>query len=133
MRQNATPRDCLNQHAFHTTRLCAIEVGAPAWRPDLSVVLCRVIAGIELNSPGSIAPSRVDHVAPAGVADIVVTPEHEWVLTSTIEAPRMREEELAGTGIEVLLGSGSGVCWAVMVAPVSWGWVSVTWRRGACR
>jgi Xaa-Pro aminopeptidase len=37
--------------------------------------------------------SRVEYAAPEGVADVVVTPEAEWVLTSTIEAPRMRSEE----------------------------------------
>ena len=38
--------------------------------------------------------SRVEYAAPEGVADVVVTPEREWVLTSTIEAPRMRAEEV---------------------------------------
>jgi Xaa-Pro aminopeptidase len=37
--------------------------------------------------------SRVEYTAPEGVADVVVTPEAEWVLTSRIEAPRMRAEE----------------------------------------
>jgi hypothetical protein len=41
-------------------------VGAPAWRPDLSVVLYRVIAGADLNSPdlrrhGLALPVRVRH------------------------------------------------------------------------
>lgn len=40
--------------------------------------------------------SRVEYAAPEGVADVVVTPEAEWVLTSTIEAPRMRAEEAPG-------------------------------------
>jgi Xaa-Pro dipeptidase len=39
------------------------------------------------------ADSRVDHVSPFGVADLVLTPDAEWVLTSTIEAPRMRTEQ----------------------------------------
>jgi Xaa-Pro dipeptidase len=39
------------------------------------------------------ADSRVDHTAPAGVADIVVTGEQQYVLTSAIEAPRMRMEQ----------------------------------------
>jgi Xaa-Pro dipeptidase len=39
------------------------------------------------------ADSRVDHVSPLGVADVVVTSEHEYVLTSTIEGPRMRTEQ----------------------------------------
>jgi Xaa-Pro dipeptidase len=40
--------------------------------------------------------SRVEYAAPEGVADVVVTPEGEWVLTSTIEAARMRAEEAVG-------------------------------------
>lgn len=39
------------------------------------------------------ADSRVDHVAPGGVADLIVWPGSELVLTSTIEAPRMRAEQ----------------------------------------
>jgi Xaa-Pro dipeptidase len=40
--------------------------------------------------------SRVEYAAPEGVADVVVTPDAECVLTSTIEAPRMRAEEARG-------------------------------------
>ena len=40
--------------------------------------------------------SRVEYAAPEGVADVVVTPSGEWVLTSSIEAPRMRAEEARG-------------------------------------
>jgi Xaa-Pro dipeptidase len=40
--------------------------------------------------------SRVEYAAPEGVADVVVTPGAEWVLTSKIEAPRMRAEEAPG-------------------------------------
>src|SRR5215218_2823275 len=40
--------------------------------------------------------SRVEYAAPEGVADVVVTPGAEWVLTSSIEAPRMRAEEAPG-------------------------------------
>jgi Xaa-Pro aminopeptidase len=40
--------------------------------------------------------SRVEYAAPEGVADVVVTPDAEWLLTSTIEAPRMRAEEASG-------------------------------------
>jgi Xaa-Pro dipeptidase len=39
------------------------------------------------------ADSKVDHVAPEGVADLVVRPDSRLVLTSTIEAPRMRAEQ----------------------------------------
>jgi Xaa-Pro dipeptidase len=39
------------------------------------------------------ADSKVDHVAPEGVADLIVRPGSELVLTSTIEAPRMRAEQ----------------------------------------
>ena len=40
--------------------------------------------------------SRVEYVSPLGVADVIVTVDHECVLTSTIEAPRMRSEEARG-------------------------------------
>jgi Xaa-Pro dipeptidase len=40
--------------------------------------------------------SRVDHSNPLGVADVVVTADAEYVLTSSIEAPRMREEQAVG-------------------------------------
>jgi Xaa-Pro dipeptidase len=40
--------------------------------------------------------SLVEYAAPDGVADVVVTPEAEWVIASTIEAPRMRAEEAPG-------------------------------------
>jgi antitoxin VapB len=39
------------------------------------------------------ADSRVDHASPFGVADILVTPDAEYVFTNNIEAPRMREEQ----------------------------------------
>src|SRR5215210_7804805 len=39
------------------------------------------------------ADSRVDHVGPEGVAALVVDSDHERVLTSTIEEPRMRSEQ----------------------------------------
>jgi Xaa-Pro dipeptidase len=44
--------------------------------------------------------SRVEYASPVGVADVVLTAEGEWVLTSTIEGPRMRDEE--ATGFEVV-------------------------------
>jgi Xaa-Pro dipeptidase len=39
------------------------------------------------------ADSRVERASPLGVADIVVTAEAEYVVTSTIEAERMRREQ----------------------------------------
>jgi Xaa-Pro aminopeptidase len=39
------------------------------------------------------ADNRVNQTSPAGVAMIIVTPDREYVLTSSIEAPRMRVEE----------------------------------------
>jgi antitoxin VapB len=40
--------------------------------------------------------SRVEYAAPEGVADIVMTRTADYVLASTIEAPRMRDEEAPG-------------------------------------
>ncbi len=42
------------------------------------------------------ADNRVDHASPTGVAEIVVTRTAEHVLTSNIEADRMREEQVPG-------------------------------------
>jgi len=39
------------------------------------------------------ADTKVDHVAPEGVADLIVRADSQLVLTSTIEAPRMRAEQ----------------------------------------
>jgi len=44
--------------------------------------------------------SRVEYASPLGAADVVVTDDGEYVLASTIEAPRMRAEE--ALGLEVL-------------------------------
>src|SRR5919106_1486 len=63
-------------------------------RRGLGAVVLRRPANFAWYTGG--AESRVDHLAPAGVADIVVTPESEHVLTSTIEAPRMRMEQTPG-------------------------------------
>ena len=57
----------------------------------LGAVLLRRPANFAWYTGG--ADSRVDHVAPEGVADVVVTADAELVLTSTIEAPRMRGEQ----------------------------------------
>jgi Xaa-Pro dipeptidase len=40
--------------------------------------------------------SRVEYVSPEGVADVIVSPDRERVLASTIEAPRMRLEVASG-------------------------------------
>ena len=42
------------------------------------------------------ADARVDHVAPEGIADLVVRGDSTLVLTNTIEAPRMRAEQVPG-------------------------------------
>jgi len=42
------------------------------------------------------ADNRVDHAAPTGVAEIVVTRDGDHVVTNTIEGPRMREEQTPG-------------------------------------
>jgi antitoxin VapB len=59
----------------------------------------RDLGGVVLRRPVNFAwytggaDSRVDHVAPDGVADIVVTPEAELVIASTMSGPRMRAEQ----------------------------------------
>jgi len=63
-------------------------------RHDLDAILLRRPANFAWYTGG--ADSRVDHVAPHGVADLVVARAGECVVTSTIEAPRMREEQTPG-------------------------------------
>ena len=46
--------------------------------------------------------NHVSTAADAGVASLLITPDRVVCVTSTIEAPRMRDEELAGLAIEVL-------------------------------
>jgi Xaa-Pro dipeptidase len=59
----------------------------------------RGVAAVVLRRPANFAwytagaDTRVDHIAPEGVADLVIDAEGERVLTSTIEAPRMRAEQ----------------------------------------
>ncbi|MGH3072417.1 MAG: M24 family metallopeptidase [Gaiellaceae bacterium] len=60
-------------------------------RRSLDAIVLRRPANFAWYTGG--ADSRVDHVAPDGVADLVVTRDGECVVTSTIEAPRMRAEQ----------------------------------------
>src|SRR5919109_5116515 len=59
----------------------------------------RALDAVVLRRPANFAwytggaDSKVDHVAPEGVADLIVRRESSLVLTSTIEAPRMRAEQ----------------------------------------
>jgi Xaa-Pro dipeptidase len=59
----------------------------------------RGLGGIVLRRPANFAwytggaDNRVDRSQPFGVADVLVTPSGEMVVTSTIEAPRMRQEQ----------------------------------------
>jgi antitoxin VapB len=60
-------------------------------REGAGAIVLRHVANFAWYTGGG--DSRVDHANPAGVADVVVTPDGEYVVTSTIEAPRMREEQ----------------------------------------
>jgi antitoxin VapB len=60
-------------------------------RHGLDAIILRRPANFAWYTGG--ADSRVDHVAPDGVADLVVTRDGEAVVTSTIEAPRFRSEQ----------------------------------------
>jgi Xaa-Pro dipeptidase len=57
----------------------------------LDAVVLRRAANVAWYTGG--ADTRVDHADPLGVAHLVVTREREYVLASTIEAPRMRDEQ----------------------------------------
>src|SRR5688572_15826571 len=60
------------------------------------------LAAVVLRRPENFAwytggaDNRVDHASPTGVAEIVITRRAEHVLTTNIEAPRMREEQVPG-------------------------------------
>jgi Xaa-Pro dipeptidase len=59
----------------------------------------RGVAALLLRRPANFAwytggaDSRVDHLAPEGVADLLLTVDRELVVTNSIEAPRMRAEQ----------------------------------------
>jgi Xaa-Pro dipeptidase len=63
-------------------------------RLGLGAVLLRRPANFAWYTGG--ADNRVDHASPFGVADVLVTPEAEYVFTNNIEAPRMRDEQTPG-------------------------------------
>jgi Xaa-Pro aminopeptidase len=70
---------------------------------QVRVVLDRLgLGALRLRRPENFAwytggaDNRVDHASATGVADIVVTPGGEYVVTNNIEAPRMREEQTPG-------------------------------------
>jgi Xaa-Pro aminopeptidase len=60
----------------------------------LAAVVLRRLADFAWYTGGG--DSRVEHAAPDGVADLVVTADDDFVVTSTIEAPRMRSEQALG-------------------------------------
>src|SRR5215218_8412209 len=63
-------------------------------RIGLGALLMRRPANFAWYTGG--ADNRVDHADPLGVAGILLTLEAEYVLTDSIEAPRMRGEETPG-------------------------------------
>lgn len=60
-------------------------------RHSLDAIVLRTCANFAWYTGGG--DSRVDHANPLGVADVVVTRADEFVLASSIEAPRVRAEE----------------------------------------
>jgi Xaa-Pro aminopeptidase len=87
--------DILRQTGIHVRhdRLTALME-----RLGLSALALRRSANFAWYTGG--ADNRVDHSSPFGLADVVVTPHRDYILTSNIEAQRMREEQV--TGIEVV-------------------------------
>src|SRR5215210_779541 len=67
-------------------------------RLNLGAILLRTPANFAWYTGG--ADNRVNLSAPLGASGILVTSDREYVVTSNIEAPRMREEETPG--IEVV-------------------------------
>jgi Xaa-Pro dipeptidase len=67
-------------------------------RRGLDAVVLRRPANFAWYTGG--ADSKVDHVAPEGVADLIVRAgDRPLVLTTTIEAPRMRSEQTPGVEV----------------------------------
>jgi Xaa-Pro dipeptidase len=66
-------------------------------RRSLGAAVLRVCSNFAWYTGGG--DSRVDHANPLGVADVVITPDSEFVLASSIEAPRMRAEEARGVEV----------------------------------
>jgi Xaa-Pro aminopeptidase len=66
-------------------------------RRGLDAVVLRRPANFAWYTGG--ADTKVDHVAPEGVADLIVGHGPPLVLTSTIEAPRMRAEQTPGLNV----------------------------------
>ncbi len=60
-------------------------------RLGLEAILLRRSVNFAWYTDG--ADNRVDHASPFGVADVLVTPDSEYVVTNNIEAARMREEQ----------------------------------------
>src|SRR5919106_1682978 len=93
---------------LHRARLCKMDSsgaagGGPPRHDRLRALMeRRGLGAVVLRRPANFAwftggaDSRVDHVSPDGVADLIVDADHELVLTSTIEAPRMRSEQTPG-------------------------------------
>src|ERR687886_326530 len=54
-------------------------------RHDAGAIVLRHVANFAWYTGGG--DSRVDHANPLGVADILITPDCEYVVTSSIEAP----------------------------------------------
>lgn len=75
-------------------------VGRQARRERVRALMGRLgLAALLLRRPPNFAwytggaDNRIDHTSPAGVADVLVTGAGEYILTSNIEARRMREEQ----------------------------------------
>jgi Creatinase/Prolidase N-terminal domain len=60
-------------------------------RHDAGAIVLRHVANFAWYTGGG--DSRVDHANATGVADVVITSDAEYVVTSTIEALRMRTEQ----------------------------------------
>lgn len=87
-------------------------------RLDLAALLLRRPANFAWYTGG--ADNRIDHTSPTGVADVLVTGAGDYILTSNIEARRMREEQTpdievieypwyggALTALRAMVGSGA--------------------------
>lgn len=89
-------------------------------RHRLGALLLRRSANFAWYTNG--ADNRVDHASPLGVADVLVTPDAEYVFTNNIEGRRMREEQTPGFEVvERPWHEGESSFLRELAGKVSWG------------
>jgi Xaa-Pro dipeptidase len=76
---------------IESVRLRRGQIGEILERSHLGAVVLGRFANFAWYTGG--ADNRVDHASPFGVAQVVITPDREYVFTNSIEAERFRAEQ----------------------------------------